>query len=610
MNETTFRYAKPSEECDLIMKGGITSGVVFPRAITELATRYRFMRIGGTSAGAIAAVMTAAAEYRRQTGATAEEKNAGFALIDAMPGELAANLATFFQPSPDTAPLFRIGMAAVRTRHSRARTCALETLRVFAMPALLGAAPGILISVAGVLSLGVATLLLGIVMALIGAIVMILYQFYRAVAVVLPANDFGLCSGLTQPGAKNPAFTNWISERIEATAGPLRQDGSDRPLTIGDLEAHDITLRSVTTDLSSRRPYELPFGDRVHNYRKSEFEALFPPSIMAYLLKESKPRDIVAADGSKDFYQLPPASKLPVAIIARMSLSFPGLIRAVPLYRYDYSLKSSVRRDPATHIRCLFSDGGITSNFPIHLFDGLLPGRPTFGISLTSYDRRRHGDDADGRVNLPRKTSEGKIAPIYPVEGLFGFVGAILDTARNWQDTLQSQLHGYSERIVEVRLDDDKEGGLNLDMDRETVAYLSALGGKAGETILADFDFNEHRWRRALTMLPTLAESLRKLSARYYAPPTDSTSDYPTILTNYDPTGLVGSSRAERAALNDFASKLAEIGAALDQRPIPPASTQKADLRITASMDTNPRGASTAKPIVPAPPPDSYCIIP
>ena len=42
MTDTPFRYAAPSDECDLIMKGGITSGVVFPRAITELATRYRF----------------------------------------------------------------------------------------------------------------------------------------------------------------------------------------------------------------------------------------------------------------------------------------------------------------------------------------------------------------------------------------------------------------------------------------------------------------------------------------------------------------------------------------------------------------------------------------
>ncbi|NRQ13125.1 patatin-like phospholipase family protein [Ensifer sesbaniae] len=606
MTDTPFRYAAPSDECDLIMKGGITSGVVFPRAITELATRYRFMHIGGTSAGAIAAVMTAAAEYRRQSAAAPEEKNAGFALIDAMPAELAANLPTFFQPSPETAPLFHIGMAMVRTKRSKAAAVALEAVKVFHLSLLLAVLPGLALFVAGVAAANLALGILGVLIALIGAIAQLAYQLYRAVAVVLPANDFGLCSGLTQPGSDKPAFTNWITERIEAIAGSVRPDGEARPLTIGDLERYDITLKSVTTDLSSRRPYELPFGDRVHNYRRSEFEKLFPPSVMSYLIKESKPRDIAAADGTRDFYQLPPASKLPVAIIARMSLSFPGLIRAVPLHRFDYSLRAATRRDPSTHIRCLFSDGGITSNFPIHMFDGLLPGRPTFGISLTSYDARRHGEDEDGsggsRVHLPRRTAEGKATPVYPIEGLFAFVGAILDTARNWQDTLQSQLHGYSERIVEVRLDDAKEGGLNLDMNAETVNFLSRLGDKAGAVVLTNFDFNEHRWRRAMTMLPTLAEQLRKLSNRYMEPATEHRIDYPAILTEYDPTGLVGVSKADRVALDELTRKLAALGAELDRRPIPPASSQKVDLRITASMDTNPRGANPPRPDTPPSP--------
>jgi predicted acylesterase/phospholipase RssA len=45
--------------CDLVMKGGITSGVVYPPAIFALAGQYRFKNIGGTSAGAIAAAITA-----------------------------------------------------------------------------------------------------------------------------------------------------------------------------------------------------------------------------------------------------------------------------------------------------------------------------------------------------------------------------------------------------------------------------------------------------------------------------------------------------------------------------------------------------------------------
>src|SRR3954464_9746176 len=50
-----------SEYCDLVMKGGVTSGIVYPNAVLELAKRYRFKNIGGTSAGAIVAAVTAAA---------------------------------------------------------------------------------------------------------------------------------------------------------------------------------------------------------------------------------------------------------------------------------------------------------------------------------------------------------------------------------------------------------------------------------------------------------------------------------------------------------------------------------------------------------------------
>ena len=40
----------------MVMKGGISSGVVYPLTVCKLATKYRLKNIGGTSAGAIAAV--------------------------------------------------------------------------------------------------------------------------------------------------------------------------------------------------------------------------------------------------------------------------------------------------------------------------------------------------------------------------------------------------------------------------------------------------------------------------------------------------------------------------------------------------------------------------
>ena len=43
-------YANPTLNCDIVMKGGITSGVVYPRAVAELAKTYRTIRREGLSA--------------------------------------------------------------------------------------------------------------------------------------------------------------------------------------------------------------------------------------------------------------------------------------------------------------------------------------------------------------------------------------------------------------------------------------------------------------------------------------------------------------------------------------------------------------------------------
>ena len=58
----------PLLPCDLVMKGGITSGIAYPPAILQLMEQRKFNRIGGTSAGAIAAAGVAAAEFHRQNG--------------------------------------------------------------------------------------------------------------------------------------------------------------------------------------------------------------------------------------------------------------------------------------------------------------------------------------------------------------------------------------------------------------------------------------------------------------------------------------------------------------------------------------------------------------
>src|ERR1700674_2570226 len=97
--------------CDLVMKGGITSGVVYPPAICALAKKYRFKNIGGTSAGAIAAAVTAAAEYQPRRDGSMD----GFSALEGLPKELGTKgsggktqLLRLFQPDRPCLRLFRI----------------------------------------------------------------------------------------------------------------------------------------------------------------------------------------------------------------------------------------------------------------------------------------------------------------------------------------------------------------------------------------------------------------------------------------------------------------------------------------------------------------------
>lgn len=104
-------WAAADRDCDLIMKGGITSGVIYPRLATRLASRYRFRNIGGTSAGAIAAAVTAAAEYARQRG-----RPEALDALDRLPDELGSGLLLgLFAPSRRTRPLLELFLAVSRS---------------------------------------------------------------------------------------------------------------------------------------------------------------------------------------------------------------------------------------------------------------------------------------------------------------------------------------------------------------------------------------------------------------------------------------------------------------------------------------------------------------
>ncbi len=496
--------------CDLVMKGGITSGVIYPKAILALSRKYRLKNIGGTSAGAIAAGLAAAAEHG---GA------AGYEKLGKIPDHIATTLLEKFQPEPKLAPLFNLLLASLKGGCfcGRAKRFLLAVFGGYwRRLAVWAGGPLVAAIVFGAFCL-IGWMAFALVLTVLGCLVGLGLGLWRDISKTLPAHNFGVCSGRTVPGAEGPALTDWLDVTLNDIAG-IPGKTSCQPLTFGRLrnrgKEHAIELAVMTTDLSSRRPYRLPFQDKAggsyetrHAFKESEFRALFPDYIVDYLITHGE-----RLSPSEDLYYLPDAEHFPVLVAVRMSLSFPGLLQAVPLYRKDLT-----REDPAeqeTLRRCLFSDGGLSSNFPIHFFDSLLPSHPTFAINLEAYDKTRWPADSTERTRLEKQSCGGNRLPIYEINGFPHFLMTLLDAAKDWQDNLQRMLPGYRERVVHVALTSD-EGGMNLTMDDETIKKLSSYGENAAERLLESFDFDEHRRLRFIVAMGELEELVETVRTSY-----------------------------------------------------------------------------------------------
>lgn len=544
--------ARPPEECDLIMKGGVTSGIVYPPAVLELKDRYRFRSIGGASAGAIAAAVTAAAEYGREGG--------GFERLRRASGELAQEgfLKRLFQPAPALRPLFAVALDLAEQwprRDKRTSRPAWRALRALAAAlwrndrgAVLGGA-GLAALLAGGLGwlharaarpewLGrvlAAAVVIGLALVVVGGLAGGLRHLYRIATTGLPQNFHGLCPGLGQG-----ALTNWLDGEIQKIAG-LPVDG--RALTFGDLREREIDLQMVTSNLAHHRPYLLPFDQGIFIFREEDCARLFPPRIVRQLVTEAPPSRSFALPEGHHF--LPRRDRLPVIVATRLSLSFPILISAVPLYTISDAALRRKRRGEALVIdpdrgdlqRNWFSDGGISSNFPIHFFDRWLPSRPTFGITLASLpedafttaaadelmpaylslgadEEDEAGEEAKEllrSVYLPRANSQ--VRPEWvPLESLPAFVYAIFATAQNFRDTTQAALPSYRERVVQIRLS-DREGGLNLTMGREIIERVVDKGQRAGAA-LREFRFERHWWVRFRVLMSQLELELQRMEQK------------------------------------------------------------------------------------------------
>lgn len=303
-----------------------------------------------------------------------------------------------------------------------------------------------MVAVLGTRSADVALLLLGLLLAVIGVFLCVAFATWRMAVGKLPLNDYGLCSGLRQPGRADPGNTDWLADLIDDLAG--RDPRKDPPLTFGDLAAAPdggrpkIDLRMMTTNLTLRRPYSLPLNTAEYAFRRADFERLFPRRIVNFLVEHCEKVDEPGT--FIDLYRFPDAEHLPLVVAARMSAALPFLFCAVPLYARDLTLRKG---ESERWRRNLFSNGGLSSNFPIHFFDRMLPCWPTFAISLDEYDERRSRNNAPpgdprSRVWLPDPTlaESGMLIAGRPLLGLAAFAGRLVDAAKDWQDNLQATL--------------------------------------------------------------------------------------------------------------------------------------------------------------------------
>jgi predicted acylesterase/phospholipase RssA len=572
--------------CDLVLRGGITSGVVYPGAVAELGRRFRFVSIGGASAGAIAAGVTAAAEFGRQAGGVPD----AFARVDDLADDIAGSgrMRRLFRAGPHRA-LQMLGAALWTVLGLPGKKGLWAVAALLLMAALLTLAASLVAASLG-LGLGGAALVQFLAIIALGASLWL--GLRRFAGRVLPEAGFGLCGGI-HPGLnadevtqtsemlrEEGALMDWLHATVQGLAGrsvgqvPARGSPNDltpkdRPLTMSDLwgggatDTRRIDLLLTTTNVSQQLGHHFPFLERTGAalyFDPAELRRVLPRDVVRWMVLAARHPNSRVARSCPHLLRLPEPADLPVILGVRLSLSFPGLIAAVPLHAEDWLFRKTADEtpgastdEPARPRRCWFSDGGITSNFPIHVFDGPLPRRPTFCINLREATAAEARDP--GRLVYMAQRNHSDMRPRFLSKDdhtLAGFLSAIVTTARNAHENEMMLTPGHRDRIAHV-LTTDGEGGLNLGMDATVIEGLSARGAEAARRIIdrfhpggsepdrSEMGWHNQRWIRLRTLLAAQERMLADIAAalRHRDP---SWGDYTGLRRRMNPNGSANKS--------------------------------------------------------------------
>ncbi len=191
--------------------------------------------------------------------------------------------------------------------------------------------------------------------------------------------DLGVISNYLHHGiTQGKALSNWIESILQGA--PFHSQSP--PVTFGDLTRR---LQVIGTDIVHQRM------------------VVFPDDAPTFLDEQGQP---YTADG------------FPIALAVRISAGYPGFFPPIPLL------------DARTGTRGALVDGGITSSFPVFLFDDPAPTRPTWAFRL-------YGGEPPERP--PDNPIKGLLWPIDMVKD-------VIDTAINALDDFE--LKTFGDRVI------------------------------------------------------------------------------------------------------------------------------------------------------------------
>jgi hypothetical protein len=165
----------------------------------------------------------------------------------------------------------------------------------------------------------IAALILGLMTAILG----VALGVFRDVRKRLPENRYGLCSGSTDMRPDRAGvlpLTDWLHDFFQNLAGSTP---TDDPVTFGDLWGNggdenaprDIELVLMTTNVTRGISHRFPFLEGSWGqlyFDKGEFDALFPKSVVDWMVTRAAARHGELEVLREGFHPIPTSSDLPI----------------------------------------------------------------------------------------------------------------------------------------------------------------------------------------------------------------------------------------------------------------------------------------------------------